>query len=58
MENNINKDFTYCNGKGCALKEHCVRHLSGLRVPKDVSGYWWMECCDEETRNGYINNLC
>lgn len=49
------RDFTYCNGKRCALKEHCVRYIEGQNVPKDVEGFWWTDHCDEHTRDMYIN---
>ncbi len=44
-------DFTYCTGKGCTLKSHCVRYLEGLRLPEGT--WWWMESCGEQ-REGYI----
>jgi len=55
-----NKDFTYCNGKGCALKDQCRRYQEGQRIIANVNGdthqYWWMDNCNEENREGYINN--
>lgn len=50
-----NKDFCYCNGYRCALKEHCVRYLEGLKVPSDEAGWWWMSDCGDE-RIAYIDN--
>lgn len=46
-----NDDMTYCNGKGCLLKDTCIRYLEGQNVDKDFN--WWMENCDPETREGY-----
>lgn len=44
----MKKDFTYCKGNGCAIRESCFRYREGLHVPKDVSGFWWMEDCGEQ----------
>lgn len=49
----MNQDFTYCLGKNCTIKEYCVRYKEGKRLPD--GNWWWMEQCDEETRDGYIN---
>lgn len=46
-----NDDMTYCNGKGCLLKDTCIRYLEGQNVDKNFN--WWMENCDPETREGY-----
>lgn len=50
-----NKDFCYCNGYRCALKEHCVRYLEGMKIPSDEAGWWWMSDCGDE-RIAYIDN--
>lgn len=49
----MNKDFTYCIGKNCNLKENCIRYLEGKTVPSDGS-FYWMEHCSEEYREAYL----
>lgn len=49
-----NKDFCYCLGQGCSLKDKCVRYLDGKKITDSKEGRWWfMEECGIE-RNGYI----
>jgi hypothetical protein len=48
----MKNDFTYCKGDRCALKEHCVRYVDGLRLPE--GSWWWMTDCGTE-REGYID---
>ena len=50
----MNRDFCYCNGVGCAIKEHCVRYVDGLKAKGDDGCHNWMDACDVETRNAYI----
>lgn len=54
-----NKDFTYCNGKWCGLRSQCRRYLDGQRIiaSNDDEQYYWMDHCDPEIRDGYINQL-
>lgn len=33
-----NKDFVYCQGIGCTLKERCVRYIEGLQYPREIGG--------------------
>jgi len=47
-------DYTYCSGIRCAIKEFCFRYTEGCKVPKDGSGYWWMEDCGED-REAYVS---
>lgn len=49
----MSNDFAYCKGKQCALREHCVRYLDGLKLSD--GNWWWMESCNDITRDGYIN---
>lgn len=46
--------FTYCKGKCCAIKEHCVRYKEGLGLPE--GNWWWMEDCSDN-RPAYINEM-
>ena len=52
--------MTYCNGKGCMLKETCRRYTEGQRIGLNKDGdtfqYHFMDNCDPETRELYINN--
>ena len=48
----MNENYTYCKGKGCALRVRCRRYTEGLRIPATNFG-WWMEQCEAETRDGY-----
>lgn len=50
-----NSDITYCNGHRCAIKEHCVRYLEGVKIPSDEVVWWWMNDCGDE-RIAYIDN--
>lgn len=49
----MNKDFCYCNGMGCAIREFCVRYRDGLRARKEEDDFLWMDECGEE-RDAYI----
>ena len=53
-----NKDVTYCNGRGCALRGQCRRYVDGQRIianeSRDENQYWWMDNCNEETREGFM----
>ncbi len=53
-----NTDITYCNGKGCVLRIHCKRYQDGLRISANRNGdtnqYWWMDNCNDESRDGYM----
>lgn len=48
----MNRDYTYCKGKGCALCMRCRQYTDGRNVPTTGFG-WWLEQCDEETRECY-----
>jgi len=50
----MNKDFNYCYGRGCILKEHCIRYTEGQKIPLLEEGWWWMDNCGEN-REGYIS---
>lgn len=50
-----NKDFCYCNGNDCSVKEHCIRYVEGKNIPTDEQGWYWMNDCGSE-RIGYIDN--
>lgn len=43
----------YCYGNRCALREYCRRYVEGGRIPKDATGYWWMQDFGEQ-RQGFI----
>jgi len=51
-----NRDITYCNGKGCGLRERCRRYVDGQRImtSQQEGQYYWMDNCDEEHRDGYV----
>ena len=53
-----NADLTYCDGKGCGLREQCLRYVDGQRIKngREEGQYYWMDYCDVETRNGFLNN--
>ena len=48
-----NKDFCYCNGYRCALKEYCVRYVNGGKAKLDDCNHTWIDDCGED-RIGYI----
>lgn len=48
-----NTDIAYCKGKGCALKESCMRYTVGNSIDPNTEGFWWMENCNPEDREGY-----
>ena len=53
-----NTDMTYCDGKGCVLREQCSRYIDGQRI-KNGHGegqYYWMDHCDIETREGFLKH--
>lgn len=50
----MKRDFCYCNGKNCAIREHCVRHVDGRKAGKEeIDSLWWMDDCGED-RDAYI----
>ena len=53
-----NRDVTYCNGKDCALREQCRRYVDGQRImanaERDEGQYYWMDHCNVEIREGYV----
>lgn len=46
------KDFCYCNGVHCSIKEWCVRYVEGLKAKSEDGNLWMDEC--EEDRPCYI----
>lgn len=53
----MNTDTTYCNGHGCCLRGQCKRYDDGQKIKNgsdEGQDYWWMEHCEEETRDGYL----
>ena len=48
----MNENYTYCKGKGCALRVRCRRYTEGLNIHTTNSGLW-MDYCDINTREGY-----
>ena len=52
-----NRDVTYCNGRGCALRGQCRRYVDGQRIminaERDEGQYYWWDNCNEETREGF-----
>lgn len=40
-----NKDFMYCKGIGCPLRERCVRYTEGSALPE--GNWWWQNGCGE-----------
>lgn len=56
----MNLDMTYCNGKGCLLKDTCRRYVDGqhiiLNKDDDTFQYHFMNNCDPETRELYTDN--
>ena len=55
-----NTDITYCNGKGCILRSQCRRFQDGQRIIANYNGdtnqHRWMDNCDPETRDGYLQD--
>ena len=53
-----NRDVTYCNGRGSALRGQCRRYVDGQRIminaERDEGQYYWWESCNEETREGFV----
>ena len=53
-----NRDVTYCNGRGCALRGQCRRYVDGQRIianeSRDEGQYYWWDNCNEETREGFV----
>lgn len=51
-----NTDITYCDGKGCALRDQCRRYEQGQRIKnsREEGQYYWMDHCDVETRDGFL----
>ena len=45
--------YDFCEGKGCALHEHCEFYVKGLRIGRHTPGYKWIASCNEETREHY-----
>ena len=41
------KDFCYCKGVHCSIKEWCVRYVEGLKA-KSEDGHLWMDECEED----------
>ncbi len=40
------KDFLYCYGVGCPLRERCIRYTEGQNLPE---GNWlWQNDCGED----------
>ena len=58
--NMANTDVTYCNGKGCILRNKCRRFQDGQRIianhNSDTNQHRWMDNCDPETREGYLQD--
>ncbi len=44
-----NKNFYYCKGVGCPLRERCARYVEGKTLPE---GNWlWQYDCGDEHRD-------
>lgn len=60
MDDMDSTDITYCNGKGCILRSQCRRFQDGQRIIANHNGdanqYRWMDNCDTETREGYLQD--
>lgn len=50
----MKRDFCYCKGVRCAIKQWCVRYLDGIRAMSE-EGHWWMDECNEN-REAYIQS--
>ena len=51
----LNRDFTYCLGKDCSMRDTCYRYVEGKKIPSSSDeGWWWCESCSTEYRDGYI----
>ena len=52
----MNRDVTYCKGKGCLLANKCKRYLEGQRIAtSDDERYYWIDHCDEESREAFVS---
>lgn len=53
----MNTDITYCNGKGCGLREQFRRYQDGQRIMANSNGdtdqYYWMDNCNPDDRDGF-----
>lgn len=47
----MKKDFCYCNGYICAIKEHCVRYVDGLKAKYDDALNTWIDDCGGDRVN-------
>ena len=54
----MNNDMTYCDGNGCTLREQCRRYQYGeeIKNSREEGQHYWMNHCDEYTRDGYLPN--
>jgi len=56
---NMTINRTYCNGRGCLLKDMCRLYVDGLAVytnrQGDTDQHRWMDNCDPETRELFIS---
>lgn len=43
------KEFKYCYGVGCPLRERCVRYTEGKKLPE--GNWWWQNDCGEDHRD-------
>lgn len=43
------KEFKYCYGVGCPLRERCIRYTEGKKLPE--GNWWWQNDCGEEYRD-------
>lgn len=50
-----NQDITFCDGNNCLLRSECIRYTEGqsIKNSRDEGQFYWMDCCDEETRDGF-----
>ena len=47
-------DFIYCEGKGCMLRQSCLRYTEGEKLKEVVR--LCIDHCGEELRELYIDN--
>jgi hypothetical protein len=52
----MNRDVTYCKGKGCLLTETCKRYKDAQQIDaSDNEQYYWFDHCDEESREAFVH---
>lgn len=46
IKKEIKKDFIYCKGIGCPLRDRCIHYTEGKELP-DGDWHWQYDCGEE-----------